>query len=408
MEATSKTLSYTPAWLLSVLLFFLNEIPYAGGLTLSLVLTPAWLWVLYQWQFDFRTAFKYLAPVFGIYAAVHFSGEVTGSYYLISTVMLLAAMIYGITGWYFFQLAGKQLDGIFRTLLILNFLLTLVAFAFVGVSPVRELLWYTMSISQDIEPIPRLKLFTSEASHYSYLFAPLAIYFLSRIFFSRVERPGLLLLMIFLPLTLSFSLGVLLVLCGTGVLMLLLYHRSIFRNTQRRKWLLYIVLFLLGTAVLLYFVYPDNPLYLRISNIFEGKDTSARGRTYESFILAHKITGLESYWFGIGPGQMKIYARDLIIQYYQYTEIPPVVRIPNACADTIVCYGYLGLAARLGVQILLFFSTRVAANPFRLWLFLFLFLFQFTGSYINNTVEFLLWGLAFAPVFNDFKTKLRS
>src|SRR5690606_37662702 len=107
---------------------------------------------------------------------------------------------------------------------------------------------------------------------------------------------------------------------------------------------------------------------------------------------------------GIGPGQMKIYARDLIIQYYQYTEIPPVVRIPNACADTIVCYGYLGLAARLGVQILLFFSTRVAANPFRLWLFLFLFLFQFTGSYINNTVEFLLWGLAFAPVFNDFKT----
>ena len=40
-----------------------------------------------------------------------------------------------------------------------------------------------MSMSENIAVIPRLKLFTYEASHYSYLLAPVVIYFYAKALF---------------------------------------------------------------------------------------------------------------------------------------------------------------------------------------------------------------------------------
>ena len=151
-----------------------------------------------------------------------------------------------------------------------------------------------------------------------------------------------------------------------------------------------------------YKVYPSNPLFVRIHNIFNGDDTSARGRTYEAFILAHKIIAQRSFLWGIGPGQLKLIGRETIIQYYYYFDIPKVIRIPNAAAETIVYFGYVGFVFRLLIEIALFFITKIYQHPYRLWLFSFVFIYQFTGSYITNVAEYLVWLIVFSPVFPEF------
>src|SRR5690606_31566754 len=129
------------------------------------------------------------------------------------------------------------------------------------------------------------------------------------------------------------------------------------------------------------------------------------GRTYEAFIIADHVAALKSKLWGIGPAQLKFIARDSIVQYYHYMKIPEVIRIPNASAESIVWYGYVGFALRILLQLFLFVKTKVWQNPFRLWLFLFVFIYQFTGSYITNSYEYLLWILVFLPLFKDMDFK---
>ncbi|MGZ5242366.1 MAG: hypothetical protein ACXWW0_00725 [Bacteroidia bacterium] len=82
--------------------------------------------------------------------------------------------------------------------------------------------------------------------------------------------------------------------------------------------------------------------------------------------------------------------------------MPIAVRIPNAAAETIIYFGYIGFAIRIGLQLFLFIKTKVYRHPFRLWLFLFVFIYQFTGSYITNFAEYLIWMLAFSSLFPEF------
>jgi len=404
MEATGKALNYSWIWTLCVLIYFFNTLP-PDGITLTLLLTPVWLYLLYRWKISFQSWLTPIVLTFAVYSVIHVANGVIAVYYVISTLMIAAAAILAIFVYHALQRYTDTLDLVFRQLLMLNFVFTIIALVVLFIPQLKDSVWYTMSISEDIKPFPRLKLFTSEASHYSFLFAPLAVYFISRLLFFPVSKPYLTLLFVCLPLVLSFSLGVLLCLLITWIIVMIIFFKRICYNQQRRHALVFTILACIGLAVVLYLIYPENPLYHRLGNILHNKDTSARGRTLESFMLADKIAGLKSHWFGVGPGQLKVLGRNIIIQYYRYVDMPPVVRIPNACAETIACFGYSGLIIRLATQVFLFFKTRVADNPFRLWLFLFLFLYQFTGSFITNPAEYIVWALVFAPVFPDFIPK---
>ncbi|MNE38946.1 hypothetical protein D3C80_1328650 [compost metagenome] len=147
----------------------------------------------------------------------------------------------------------------------------------------------------------------------------------------------------------------------------------------------------------LYIFYPQNALFLRLHNIWAGKDTSARGRTYEAFTIAWEVAKMKSLYWGTGPGQLKSLGRDYIIQYYHYAHIPQTVRIPNAVAETLSIYGIAGLIIRFAVILFLFLRTRVWNNYYRLSLFIFMFIYQFTGSFISNTAEYMIWAIAFCP-----------
>lgn len=393
----------TPAWIepLFVFLFFFNTFLLPEGLTFSLLLTPVWLYLLHRK--GKLHLMHYITGAFLLYAVVHLLLGVVWPYYLVSTIMMLGIGIFTLTARYYLNTPAFDVDFIFKRIVLLNFCFTLISLPLLWIPVLKPVVWYIMSMSENVRIIARLKLFTSEASHYSYLIAPVFLYFYCKALFLK-ERPALpTLFMITLPMLLSLSFGVLSCLLLTGLLMALIYFNTLFDTRRKKMTLLLVVLAVAAVLIVLYRFLPDNLLFVRLSNMMTGKDTSARGRTYESFILANKIIAQKSGWWGIGPGQLKVIGRDIIVQYYFYASIPPVIRIPNACAETIICFGYIGFVIRMGVEIILFFLTKVYRNPYRLWLFLFLFLFQFMGSYITNTMEYIFWVLVYSPpVFQLF------
>ena len=93
-----------------------------------------------------------------------------------------------------------------------------------------------------------------------------------------------------------------------------------------------------------------------------------------------------------------------IRDYYLYY-IDMQVAIPNAVAETMAIFGWVGVSLRLGIEIFLFFYTRVWTNYYRLLLFLFIFVYQFTGSFITNIAEYVIWILAFTRIFQQFDIK---
>ncbi len=56
--------------------------------------------------------------------------------------------------------------------------------------------------------------------------------------------------------------------------------------------------------------FPDNILFVRLGNVVSGKDPSGKGRTFDAFWLADQLLAKKSYWWGIGPGQIKILGFD--------------------------------------------------------------------------------------------------
>lgn len=56
----------------------------------------------------------------------------------------------------------------------------------------------------------------------------------------------------------------------------------------------------------------------------------------------------------------------------------------------------------------LFFKTAVYKNYYRLALFIFVFIYQFTGSYITNIVEYVIWILAFSNAFPQFNINAKK
>ena len=147
--------------------------------------------------------------------------------------------------------------------------------------------------------------------------------------------------------------------------------------------------------------FPDNPLFIRIENILTGNDSSAEGRTGDAFIIARQLLDLGNPYWGIGAGQLELAGADLIREYYLYYHSTPVA-IPNAAAETLALFGWLGFGLRIGIECLLFALTKPWKNYYRLIIFFFVFLYQFTGSYITNAAEYVLWILAFTNAFPAF------
>lgn len=385
--------------LLAIIYFFFNSIFLPEGMLYTAILTPVFLWWLYK-----KKAFRYLGLFFLFtipFIPLHLYVGVNQFYYIRSYLLLFSSIVFALS----FRISlneRKDLPFIFEAIILLNSALVLIALCLLPVPEVKKVFWYLKEISPGTGPVPRLKLFTYEASYYSLLLVPVALYFYLRLLLLNNKHPAVTFILVTLPLLLSFSLGVLTGLALTFICLAARYFHTFFHKKAVVNLLLAVIVILIVTNLFLLIYFPENPLFVRIANIFSEKDTSFRGRTYEAFILAWKIASQKSILFGCGPGQAKLVGIEVFKTYYGY--LPPVVRIPNTLADTMATYGLAGLSIRLFLSVYLFFKTKVQSNYYCLALYIFIFIYQFTGSFMTNIVEYVIWVLAFTPIFREFDT----
>jgi hypothetical protein len=290
-------------------------------------------------------------------------------------------------------------------LLKINFSLVVVACIIFFIPHARGMMWSVYDVSTGLTQFPRLSLFTYEPSYYSTLLIPLAFYYYLKMIFFKYPNAGFVFFMVSFPLVISFSLGAIL---GTAISFGILFFsniRSFLMKKNIAEYAMATLLLIMTAIFILYFTYPGNPLFLRIKNIFEGTDTSFKGRSFDSFHLAWGVAREKNIYFGVGLGQLKLLGAEIWNAFYNTVFNISEITIPNAVAETFAIYGIAGLLVRFGLEWYFFFSTKTYTNYYRLGLFIYMFIYQFTGSYLFNIAEYTIWALAFSHVFEEFDKK---
>jgi hypothetical protein len=384
----------------AILYFFFNSLGLPFGLTYMALLAPFFYWwVLKIRKEEILVPFVILLFPF-VFIHIAFIG-VDDKTYLISLMNLAAVYIF-CQAFYTFLKNCKEPQLIFKKIVIINFLLCSIAVPFYFTS-YSYFFWYSQPLTEGVNDFQRLRLFTYEPSFYATLFVPFFFfYFLKIILIQNKTNSWLLFLMILIPFILSFSLGVLAAIFLSLATVFIFYFGRLIVKRRVINLILLATVIAIPATVLLVMLFPNNTLLFRVENIVAGRDSSGKGRTYDAFFLAMKILALKSNMWGIGLGQIKIIGTDIIKDFYLYPVDYKTVAIPNATAETLTIFGFVGLLFRFAFEIILFFYTRVWKNYYRLLLFVFMFVYQFSGSFITNQAEYVIWILAFTNVFRQF------
>ena len=243
-----------------------------------------------------------------------------------------------------------------------------------------------------------------EPSHLALIVAPLFFYAFLELCKTPTLKAFLLFIGISIPIlaTVSFGFfGALFFSFITVVFTLYVKHK-----TMKKVFIAFLVTAMLVFVAIFSF---ENGIQERFIVIFSGHDSSVNGRFHEAFYLGYKCAEQKSLFFGIGPGQIKVIGEEVIRPFYQpwdpigYSkEKWPILALPNASAETLAIFGFVGLFLRFGMQFYLFYRTKVYQNYFRFFLFSFLFFYQLMGSFYNSTAELTLWVLCCIPIFKKF------
>jgi len=389
----SKTPAYYHFLPYIILYFFLNNVLLPHGLLYTALLSPVFIYWIYK-QDGLKSMIKWMVLII-IPIPFHIYSGFDSYTYLRSTALLITAWIFLFTTMHTVRVLKEDMDTVLKKILYINSLILIIALVILPFESLRSFLWNSVPISPNIPPFPRLDMLAYEPSHYALLLTPVFMFFIFRAISGKLKHPLLYILASFLPLLLSFSFGVI----GTfafAILLSVLIFRKSFPRLQLNAWI-YTLLAAVVVFIAINWIFPSNPFWLRVSNILSGSDTSAKGRLFDSFMFAGDLIAKHNYWFGVGPGQVKILAHDLIINHYQYTgNFADVVRIPNSMAEMLATYGIFGFILKLFIEIYYFVKTKVYSNVYALGLFVFIFVYQFTGSFVVNIAEIGIWALVFS------------
>ena len=382
--------------------FFINSLALPFGLTYTALLAPLfYVWILLIRKKEILLPFiAILLPFIVIHITVV---EVDVQTYAISLLNLLLVYIFCQTVYTFLHVCS-DIEKIFRRILVINFILCLIAIPFYF-TPYFPVFWDEQILTGGVGKLRRLRMFTYEPSYYALLFTPLFFFFVLQYFFRQNKiSNGLLLMMLFLPYLLSFSIGVIGAVLTASFLTWIIHFK---RLTAKRRVANAVITggFAIASIIfVLVFFFRHNPIFTRIGNILSGEDSSGKGRTVDAFLLAYKIINEKNEYWGIGLGQIKLVGDTIIRNYYLYN-MDIIVTIPNAAAETLAIFGWVGFLIRISIELILFFYTRVWTNYYRLALFFFMFIYQFTGSFVTNVAEYVIWILAFTNIFHQFDVK---
>jgi len=292
------------------LYFFLNSLGLPAGLTYTALLAPFFYWwVLATRRKEIMLPFLVLIfPV--VFIQILFVG-VNDQVYFVSFLNLAAIYIF-CQAFYTYLKQCRDTELIFKRILVVNFILCLVAIALYFTSW-KSVMWASQALTEGVHDFDRLKLFTYEPSYYAMLFVPVFFFFLLQIlFYEKVRHSWKLMLMVFVPLILSFSLGVIVAIAIALFGVFAIYPGRLMRKKRIVNVVFLFVTVVIPLIVIWLAVFPGNTLLLRLENIVAGYDTSGKGRTYEAFYLSRKILALKSNLWGIGLGQIKIIGTNVI------------------------------------------------------------------------------------------------
>ncbi len=391
--------------LLGFIYFFLNGFALPQGLLYTTLLTPFfYLWMIRRGAK--LVIFKFLVATLP-FVLIHLWLGVEVYYYFRSYILFFTFYIFCYAFWYMTRFY-RHFGFLFSAIVWSNFALTLLALVILF-TPFWDIFWDYWRDSPSNQLRYRLAMLTYEPSYYATLLVPLTGFYILRLLAQPLQwRAWLMVMFSILPMFLSFSLGVIASLAvATGIFFLsVLLRRFVDKNILQSFLILSFAITL--AAIILLVIYPNNPLYLRIADVFQGEDLSGKARTIYAFDLSYQIIAQKSIWFGIGFGQVKILGEGLIREFYQYPPGVGVIALPNTLAETLAVFGILGLLLRLVAVLVLFFRCSVWQNHYQLLMFSHVFIYQFTGSFYINVAEYVIWILAFSKVFPEFDWRRRT
>ncbi len=402
MAVYSADLKISKYSLLAFLYFFFNSVFLPKGLLYTTALSP-----LFYYRVILAKRKTYALPFFiflGAYDFIHLLLGIDLLSFLVSNLLFILTYFCVIAIHHFVN-QYESFPKLYKHVVLLNAALVLLALPFFFTpKQYQEWFWYINKLTKGIAEFPRLALFTYEASYYSLLLIPIWFYYVLKFIFNDIQtNKWFMLLLVSIPMLLALSFGVIGASILSALVLCFVFWKRIFKH--KRSFILFTLTCLstLTVFTLLWILYPDNAFFIRLSNIFSGADTSANGRTVDSFAMAWRIADMKSLWFGSGLGQIKLMAPEVVHNYFNYWGKYPRYDIPNAMGETLAIFGIFGLILRLALEIYLFVKTKVQTNYYRLALFTFIFIYQFTGSFITNTVEYVIWIIAFSKAFEQFK-----
>lgn len=236
-----------------------------------------------------------------------------------------------------------------------------------------------------------------EASHLCLIITPLFFYLLSNLSIKKTNKYYL--LMLLPPLIATYSIGFFATLIITIIIASVARIKS--RKTIRRLSITTLLLMIFFTAAYT----SSDRIKTRVDNISSFTDSSAKGRSSDSYLLATQIAAQKSLIFGAGIGQIKIIGNPIIMDYYKYSEdLVETVRIPSSAAEMLASYGVAGLTIKILVLITLYFKLKVHRNTYSNYLYIFFFIYQFYGSFMLSTIEIFCFALAIFIARTDSKS----
>lgn len=379
--------------LVFIVYFFFNNLLLPHGLLYTTLLTPFfYLWMLKTGRQLIVTKFLLVAIPIALFQLL-VNTDINIFYFARSFLLylLLFLTVYSFVNVCKYVHSAKM-ERCFKLLIRYNFMFSLIAVV-VRMTPYSDLLW-----TGDWDVSHRLHLFTYEPSYYSTLMAPLLVFAVCRFIFRIGNRYISDLLMVLFPTFLALSFGVISSLILAFGLTGLMKGRELFS----KPW--GILLLFISVAIGAIIVSTENALSSRLFAIISGHDGSGAVRFFQSNYVAWQIGEKTSFIFGSGFGQ----AKELAIEFFDEFWLGlNVNRLTNVVAGTFAEFGLLGIILRFGLELLLFFRTKVYRSHFRLVLFWFAFIYQFTGSFTTNLAEYVIWTLAFIPVFYEFERRKR-
>src|SRR6185312_9804058 len=153
---------YLPA---ALLYFFFNGVFLPLGVLYTTLLAPVFL--IWLWRYPVFRSLRFFFYLTIPLAVIHaFLGIEDVSFYIKSYGLALAVYVFGMAFYQYLENC-HTLRLIYKRILILNAVMTVVALIFLFVPPIKRVFWYNNSMSLGHITLYRLQMLTYEPSYYS-------------------------------------------------------------------------------------------------------------------------------------------------------------------------------------------------------------------------------------------------